>query len=454
MGEKMKAVILAAGKGTRLRPLTYTKPKVLLPLANKPIIQHIVEDLVALKEYGIVIDEIFIVTHYLEGKVKDFFSELESEVEELGDSVSIRFVRQPRLAGTGDALSRLEGIIHEDFIMVNGDEVFGSNTFPIVLNAFESKGALATVGAFESETPEKYGVLLTDSKGALQDLVEKPSNPKSKLVNTGVYAFTPKIFEYLARIERSERGEYELTDAIKLMAADTGRVFVSKIDGWWGVSALWDLFEANKVKLEKRLARIGKGYHVIFGKNVELKPGVHIEGNVIIGDNSIIGPNCYIRGNTSIGRNCRIGSGVEIKNSIIMDDSNVPHLSYIGDSVIGEHCNLGAGTVSANLRHDHKNVKVLTKGEVVESDSHKLGFFAADWTKTGVGTMVYPGMLLGPFSWTAPNETVDCNIEPFTLLGPAGKRKIPKGKIETSVKDEQDKRLLRTIYDKLGHVKY
>jgi bifunctional UDP-N-acetylglucosamine pyrophosphorylase/glucosamine-1-phosphate N-acetyltransferase len=444
----MKAVILAAGRGTRLRPLTYTKPKVLLPLANKPIIQHIVEDLLALKQYGTTIDEIFIVTNYLEGKIKDFFAGWPLE------DVKITFVRQQRLGGTADALRTVSGMIHEDFILVNGDEVFGSNAFSIVLNTFRVESALAVVGAFESKTPERYGVLLTDSTGVLEDIIEKSPNPPTNLVNTGVYVFTPKIFEYIERIGKSERGEYELTDAIILMANETSGVFVSEITEWEGMSTLWNLFEANKMKIKKRLKKVGKDYTILMGQNVELKPGVHIEDNVVIGDNSIIGPNCYIRGDTSIGSNCRIGNGVEIKNSIIMDNSNVPHLSYIGDSIIGEHCNMGAGTISGNLRHDKMNVKILVKGEVVESDRYKLGFIAADWTKTGVGTMIYPGMILGPFSWTAPNETVNVNIEPFTLLGIKGKQKIPKEKIETAVKDEQDKRFLRRVYEELEDMKY
>lgn len=443
----MKAVILAAGMGTRLRPLTYTKPKVLLPLANKPIIQHIVEDLIALREFGTDVDEIFVVTNHLEKQVRQFFIEWSPDVR-------VTFVHQRQLGGTGDALRTVSGMIHGNFIMVNGDEVFGSNTFSIVLNTFRVEAAHAVVGAYEADNPEMYGVLLTDPTGALGGIVEKSPNPPSNLVNTGVYVFSPKIFEYLERIGKSERGEYELTDAIKLMADETNKVFVSKIQKWHGVSALWDLFEANKMKIEERLRRIGKEYHVVFGQNIEMKPGVHIEGNVIIGDNSVIGPNCYIRGDTSIGRNCRIGNGVEIKNSIIMDNSNVPHLSYIGDSVIGEHCNIGAGTTSGNLRHDKMNVKVLVKGEVVESDRHKLGFIAADWTKTGIGTMVYPGMVLGPFSWTAPNETVRVNLEPFTLLGSRGKEKIVKGKIDDVVKDESKRKFLKRAYEELREVKY
>ncbi len=444
----MKAVILAAGRGTRLQPLTYTKPKVLLPLANKPMIQYIVEDLLALEAEGTTIDEIFIVTNYLEEKIKSFFATW------CPVGVKITFVHQHRIGGTGDALKTMSGKINDNFIMVNGDEVFGSGTFSVLLNTFQKQNALAVVGAFESGHPESYGVLVTNSEGVLEGIAEKSSNPPSNIVNTGAYVFSPKIFEYLEKIENSERGEHELTDAIIKMAMETSRVYACKIPAWQGVSTLWDLFEANRMKIEQRIANEGSRNNIILGEAVEIKPGVHIEGNVVIGDGSIIGPNCYIRGSTSIGRNCRIGNGVEIKNSLIMDNSKVPHLSYVGNSVIGEHCNLGAGTKTANLRHDKKGVKVLVKGQVVSTGQRKIGTFIADWTQTGIGTIIYPGMLMGPFGWTTPNAIVNCNIEPFTLLGSAGKKKIAKEKINDVVKAANDKKFLEQLYEELKDVKY
>jgi bifunctional UDP-N-acetylglucosamine pyrophosphorylase/glucosamine-1-phosphate N-acetyltransferase len=101
--------------------------------------------------------------------------------------------------------------------------------------------------------------------------------------------------------------------------------------------------------------------------------GTYIKGNVIIGENCLIGPNCYLRGNTSIGNGCHIGQAVEIKNSVIMDNAKVPHLSYIGDSVIGENSNLGAGTITANLKHDNKNVRSVVKGKIVDTGRRKFG---------------------------------------------------------------------------------
>ncbi|MFH1623321.1 MAG: bifunctional sugar-1-phosphate nucleotidylyltransferase/acetyltransferase, partial [Candidatus Aenigmatarchaeota archaeon] len=311
----MKAVILAGGKGTRMLPLTHTRPKVLLPLAGKPIIRHMVDDLVSLAGEGIDIDEIVIVANYLEEKIKDFFS-----AQDCG--VKITFMHQPETKGTGDAL-RAAGRIGEPFFAINGDETFDRGTFVNLARAFKEKAALAVIGVAEVEKPQLYGVLEVDGEGRLLRLLEKPSEPPCNLVNAGVYMFAPDIFDYIERLQPSARGEYELTDAIIAMRDETQLVYCAPAEGWKSVSVPWDLLDANAAKLAGLAKKEDK--NVIIGKNVELKPGVHIEGNVFIGDGSVIGPNCYIRGDTSIGRNCRIGNGVEIKNSIIMDDSNVPH---------------------------------------------------------------------------------------------------------------------------------
>lgn len=438
---EMKAVVLAGGKGTRLRPFTFSKPKALISIANKPIIQHIFEDL---ERAGV--DEVFIVTSYLEDRLRSF-------VASIPTSMSVRFLHQERIGGTGDALKCASGKIDDDFLVVNGDEIFSRGTFSRIIQKFYRSPALGVVGVFKSEHPERYGVVITGEDGVMEGLIEKSRNPPSDTVNAGVYMFSPKIFGYLDRIGLSERGEYELTDAIRCMAEETGSVFACEITGWHGVSELWDIFDANEMKVEESLEEANAG-NVLMGDNVVIKPGVHIEGNVVVGDGSVIGPNCYIRGCTSIGRNCHIGNGVEIKNSIIMDNSNVPHLSYVGDSVIGENCNLGAGTITANLRHDNCEVKVMTKGKIADSGKRKLGMFMGDFTKTGVGSVVYPGMVLGPYSWTAPNTTVDCNVEPFTILGSGGKSKIQVSKAESAMKTEWNRMVLRDTYEKLKDLKY
>lgn len=432
----MKAVVLAGGKGTRLNPLTLTRPKATLKIANKPIIVHILDEL-----YVAGVEEVFIVTSYLEDKVKSLLKN--------ASGMKITFLHQEKTGGTGDALKCASGRLLDDFLVINGDEVFEKGSFSKIIKKFSEKSANGIVAVCKSEKPERYGVVIYDNNECVDDIVEKSKNPPSEMVNAGAYMFSPKIFDYLERIELSKRGEYELTDAIKLMSLETRKVYVCDVNGWQGVSEIWDILDANTMKLGEMFREEKYGKPII-GKDVIIKPGVHIEGDVIIGDGSVIGPNCYIRGSTSIGDNCRIGNGVEIKNSIIMDNSNVPHLSYVGDSVIGENCNLGAGSIVANLRHDKKNVSVMNRGKLSDSGLRKLGVFMGDWTKTGIGTTLYPGVILGPFSWTSPNSIVDRNIEPFSILGVNEKTRISKEKIGCCVKDDSDRIFLEHLYESLN----
>lgn len=430
----MKAVLLAAGEGKRLRPLTYTKPKVLLPIANKPIIQHLIDDLIFLG-----VDEIIIVTNYLEDKIKQALSSYKN----------IKFVHQENLNGTADAFKQAN-FIKETFFAINGDEVINIEDLKQLMKRHKEKNAVVTVGAMKIENPERFGVLVTENDKIIK-IIEKPQKTSGNLVNMGMYVFEPEIFDFIDKTKKSVRGEYEITESIQIAAKETGRVFYSEVKSWQCVFMICDLLDANKMKLEESAKKYNK--NVIMEKNVTIMPNVVIEGNVTIGSGSKIGPNCYIRGNTSIGRNCRIGNGCEIKNSIVMDNTNIPHLSYIGDSIIGENCNFGAGTTIANLKHNKQNVKVLINGKLCDSGKSKLGVMMGDYTKTGIGTVIYPGRVLGPFSWTMPNSIVDKNIEPFHSFG-NGKRIINKNEIDSIVKGDEEQKFMKNLYDKLKNLSY
>ncbi len=177
----------------------------------------------------------------------------------------------------------------------------------------------------------------------------------------------------------------------------------------------WDLLHASEMLISRMKDHTLKGMiHpmaiidgvVDIGRGTRILPGVFIEGQVIIGSNCKIGPNCYIRGNTSIGDHCHIGQSVEIKNSIILSDTNIGHLSYVGDSIIGEKVNLGAGTVTSNLRHDGKNHRTFVDGELVDTGRRKFGTIIGDGVHTGINTSIYPGRKLFPGTTTRPGEIV------------------------------------------------
>ncbi|MEK6957915.1 MAG: hypothetical protein AABW99_02985 [archaeon] len=173
----------------------------------------------------------------------------------------------------------------------------------------------------------------------------------------------------------------------------------------------WELLEKAEKILpsieQKNFGVIEQGVVVqgklFLGKGSIIKAGSRIEGNAFIGENCVIGPNAYLRKEVIIGNNCHVGTS-EIKSSIILSNSNVPHFSYAGDSVIGRNCNLGAGTKIANLRHDNANVQVTINGEKIDSGKRKLGALLFDDVKTGINSSVNCGAILEKGSRLKPNE--------------------------------------------------
>jgi len=149
---------------------------------------------------------------------------------------------------------------------------------------------------------------------------------------------------------------------------------------------------------------------VRIGPGTRILPGVFIEGNAVIGADCKIGPNCYIRGATAIGDGCHIGQAVEVKNSILMNGVGMGHLSYCGDSILGENVNFGAGTITANLRHDKSNHRSWVKGALVDTGRRKFGTVVGDNVHTGIHTSIYPGRKLWPGTSTRPGEIVSQDV--------------------------------------------
>ncbi len=389
----IQAVIMAAGKSTRTWPLTLTKPKPLLKVMNKEIIKHNLDAL-----QGLVGEVIIIV-----GFKKEMI------IEEIGHKygkLKIRYAEQKTQLGTGHALKYVEKLIKGKFIVMGGDDIFSKKDIKACL-----RHKYAVLGC-KVEDPGRFGVFVVKGK-EVKKVVEKPKKFVSDIANAGLYVFDKSVFKF--KLRKSQRGEYEIIDYINALIKKE-RVVCENVKGrWLSVGYPWDLIEANSVlvsemkndikgKVEKNVIVEGK---LKAGKGTKILSGTYIKGNVIIGENCLIGPNCYLRGNTSIGNGCHIGQAVEIKNSIIMDNAKVPHLSYIGDSVIGKNSNLGAGTITANLKHDNENVRSVVKGKIVDTGRRKLGTIIADDVHTGINTTIYPGRKIWPGVSTLPGETID-----------------------------------------------
>jgi UDP-N-acetylglucosamine diphosphorylase / glucose-1-phosphate thymidylyltransferase / UDP-N-acetylgalactosamine diphosphorylase / glucosamine-1-phosphate N-acetyltransferase / galactosamine-1-phosphate N-acetyltransferase len=181
----------------------------------------------------------------------------------------------------------------------------------------------------------------------------------------------------------------------------------------------WDFLRANEQFVSNLTGPVIEGdVHasavidgiIHLGSGTRILPGVYIEGNAVIGANCKIGPNCYIRGNTSIGDGCHIGQSVEIKNCLILSKTNVGHLSYVGDSVLGEKVNFGAGTTTSNLRHDGKNHLTEIQGQLIDTGRRKFGAIVGDHVHTGINTSIYPGRKLWPGTTTRPGDIVQRDV--------------------------------------------
>ncbi len=393
----MKAIILAAGKGTRLLPLTETKPKPMLKIANKTILEY---DLDAL--HGLV-SEIIIVVGYKKELIMKYFGTNYK-------GIKIIYVIQKDICGTGNAVLQAEQFVKGSFLIMNGDDIYSKEDIKACLKPKYS------ILAKEVDNPERFGVLKTKN-GNLLKIVEKPKKFLSNLANANLYKIDDSIFWILKKIKKSKRNEYEFVDAATELAKKE-KVKVIKAKNWITIGYPWHLLEANEFFLKniknQRKGFIEKGVVIkgkaVIGKNTKILSGVYMEGNVVIGDNCKIGPNCYIRGSTSIGNNCHIGQAVEIKNSIVYDNTKIPHLSYVGDSVIGENVNLGAGTKIANLRHDNKNVKSMIKGKLIDTGRRKLGAIIGNNVHTGINTSIYPGRKIFSGKETLPGQIIKKDV--------------------------------------------
>jgi UDP-N-acetylglucosamine diphosphorylase/glucosamine-1-phosphate N-acetyltransferase len=389
----MQTVILAAGQGTRMRPLTDSRPKPMLPVAGKPLVAHTADAAVAAGA-----SELLVVVGYEGEEVREYFDE-----EYRG--VPVTTVRQTERRGTADAVRVAREHLDGQFAVLNGDNIYDPSAIESLFHSAPS------IAAIRVEDPTSYGVLST-AGGRVTGIVEKPADPPSNLANAGAYVFPAAARDWLA-VEESERGEHELTDVVARVV-EAHDVTPIELGRWLDVGRPWELLEANEWKLSE-LEREVRGEvadsatirgDVVVEEGATIDPGVVVEGPALISADAEVGPNAYVRGQTLLCEGASVGASVEIKNSVVMENASVPHLSYVGDSVLGRDVNFGAGTTVANLRHDDRPVRLTVKGERVSTGRRKFGVVVGDGAKTGINTSLSPGVTLSTGARTEPGESV------------------------------------------------
>lgn len=432
----MKAIILTAGEGTRMRPLTTTRPKTMLITGGKPLIQYNIE---SLRDAGI--KDITLVVGYKHEVIEEYFG----DGSEFG--VNINYALQDGQLGTAHAIATAEKYIDESFIVLNGDIIV---SYDLIRNLIEkyatrrSNDVKAVLTLIEVDDPSNYGIVSMQND-KIVEIVEKPEpeNAPSQLANAGIYLFSQEIFDAIRETEISERNEYEITDSLQITLDKEYEILgLISQEPWMDVGRPWELLKSNQKFLEKmeddiqgeieENVTVHGALHL--GKNSIIRSGCYIQGPVFIGDNCDVGPNTYLRPYTCLCNNVDVGNAVEIKNSIIMDNTNVNHLSYVGDSVIGVNCNLGAGTNLANLRFDDQHVPVTVKGKRIDSGLRKLGAIFGDGVKTGINTSVNPGIKIGNGSFINAGCVLYQDIDSYSLVTARCDLDIRKVR-----KDEDDK---------------
>ncbi len=428
LNKKVKSIILAAGKGTRMKS---ELPKVLHSIFNKPLLGYVID---AVNNTGNV-DENYIIVGHEAQKVEEFV---------IKNYKNAKCILQSPQLGTGDAVNKAVPFLR-DFdgyvIVICGDTpLITSETINSFIEFHDNNSADLTVMSAIFDNPKNYGRIVRDKNNKFIAIVEeKDASPEQKTVkevNAGIYCINwktvSKAFQSLKN--NNAQGEYYLTDIVK-WAVEQNLIVQSYIlennEEMFGINSKAQLAEATKILNKKSLERLmDDGVQIVdtnstfvspettIGADTILLPGVYITGKNIIGKNCKIGPFAHIRDGAVIGNNVRIGNFVEIKKSTIKDNTNVSHLSYIGDSELGEKVNIGAGTITANYNPISK-VKSKT--------------IIKDGANTGSNSVIVAPVTINEMASVAAGSVITKDVEAYSLAITRSPLKIFSNWVKTKI---------------------
>ncbi|MER3446523.1 MAG: glucose-1-phosphate thymidylyltransferase [Candidatus Dadabacteria bacterium] len=345
----MKALVLAGGKGTRLRPLTYTMAKQLVPVANKPVLFYVMQHLqeAGIEEVGVIISP-------------ETGGQIQEALSKNPWGFNLTYILQDQPLGLAHAVRIAQSYIkEEDFIMCLGDNLIGSGIREFI-ETFNASRADALILLKEVDDPRMFGVAEVDSRGHIIRLVEKPKEPPSKLALVGAYVFSPAIYDTLSEIKPSWRGELEITDAIQKLLENGYVVRSSILEGWWlDTGKKDDLLEANRIVLDEWTRRdvqgtVGSKSRVVGRVVLEEEAQVErskVRGPVVIGAGTVI-EESFIGPYTSIGRGCIITNST-LEHCVALDGVRIEGVERMEDSVLGRNA------VVRRLSGNHKALRLL-----------------------------------------------------------------------------------------------
>ncbi len=403
----MKAVILAAGEGLRCRPLTLTRSKVMLPVADRPILEHVIR---SLEQNNI--KDILLIVGYEKERIMNYFK------DGVDFGVNIKYVEQKTQLGTAHAIeqARTELAGEYEFLALNGDNFIEPK---VISDLIKSKRGDATILAVKTEHVSGYGVIKAEGHKVME-IIENPVSEVSHLVNTGIYYFSSRIFDFIGDTPLSPKGEYAITDTLQKMIENGIEVSMATTRSWWlDAVYAWDLLKLNSVTLGKIDRKVESmvvedGAHikgnVSIGKNTIIRSGCYIVGPVMIGDNCDIGPNAVILPSTSIGNNVYVGSFTNIRNSIIMNDVRIGSHGYVSDSIIGSNCHIDPYFITET----ETNLNIILNDELHQAG--KLGTVIGDDTDVGHRVLIKAGIMVSINCRIGSGAIVDKALHRGTLV--------------------------------------
>lgn len=387
----MKAVILAAGEGKRLRPFTETMPKVMIPVANKPILEYVVD---AVKNSGI--DEIILVVGYKKEVIMEYFEDYED--------VKITYVIQDKQLGTSHALMQAEGYIQDSFIVLSGDNIIDQRSISKLIKNESKYSVLIT----EHSYPSKYGAVFVE-KNILKKIVEKPKEETAGFISTGIYKLPSSVFEIAENL--SSQGVYALSSVIQTLLNQGQMVDTVTADLWMDVVYPWDIIHINETIIRNTPVSTGgiieKGVvikgPVLVGNDTKIYSGCYIVGPVVIGDGCEIGPNACIFPSTVIGNNSVVHPFSEIRNSVIMGDVHIGSNSFISHSIVGR------GTIIGNnFSSTFGKATIEIGGEFKKLEN--IGSIIGEDCTIGSHVVIEPGMIIGRRCRISPMKRIANNV--------------------------------------------
>ncbi|MXR41862.1 NTP transferase domain-containing protein [Halobaculum sp. WSA2] len=388
------AVVLAAGEGQRLRPLTKYRPKPMLPAANRPILEYVLD---ALIDAGI--DDLHIVVGYEADRVQNHFGPTYR-------NRTITYHTQEKQLGSGHALLQARDGLDGDFLVVNGDEVVDTETVAAVVDA-HSAADVCTLAVVESAEAPLYGAVTLEGS-TVSELIEKPGTGAYRLLNAGVYAFGPSFLSTVEAVDRAD-GELALTDGIADLIDRGGHVRGVRADGLHSeVTYPWDLTAlASTLLADGRVNEPEAEPGVYVADSASIAEDAVLYGPIVVGPDAVVEPGAVVGPDAAVGPNVTVESGAVVRRSVVDTDTRVGANATLVDSITGQGVEIGAGATAPGGPAD---VRV---GDRVHEDE-RLGCVLADRARLGGGATVRPGLLVGPGADIAAGVTLHRSVDEDT----------------------------------------